>query len=58
MTKNEKINSRNTVSKKKTFDPFNATQFWKPFRSSTMQRYDCLPFHEDYNELIRNTEIS
>jgi transketolase len=49
--------SYKATSKKGTFDPLNASQFWKPFRKSTMQRYDYLPFHESYNELVKNTEI-
>ena len=39
------------------FNPLDASQFWQPYRKSTRRRYDCLPFHEDYKELIRNSEL-
>ncbi|MGQ9629437.1 MAG: transketolase [bacterium] len=37
-------------------DPLNFSQFWRPFRSDTTRTYDCLPFHDEYRELLRNTE--
>jgi len=39
-----------------SFDPLDASQFWTPFRSDTLGRVDCLPFHAEYPELLRNTE--
>ena len=39
------------------FDPFELTRIWKPFRSNFLRRYDCLPFHEDYPELLHSTEV-
>ena len=39
------------------FDPLDASQFWKPFRANTLQKYDCLPFHTEYAELLRNSEV-
>ena len=38
------------------FDPLDASRFWTPFRSDTLGRVDCLPFHAEYPELLRNTE--
>lgn len=37
-------------------DPLDASALWTPFRSDTRYRVDCLPFHQDYPELLRNTE--
>jgi transketolase N-terminal domain/subunit len=39
------------------FDPLDASQFWRPYRANPMQRRDCLPFHEDYPELLKNCEM-
>lgn len=39
------------------FDPLDAARFWRPFRHDTRYRVDCLPFHADYPELLRNSEI-
>jgi transketolase len=38
-------------------DPFDFSQYWAPLRRSTRRSWDCLPFHSDYPELLRNTEI-
>ena len=39
-----------------SFDPLDTSQFWKPFRTNTRQRYDCLPFHAEYPGLLRSSE--
>ena len=39
-----------------TLDPLNFGAFWRPFRQDTTWSRDCLPFHGDYAELLRNTE--
>jgi transketolase len=49
----EGVNTGNTQA----FDPFDTSWFWKPFRCHTLQRYDCLPFHSDYPELLKSCEI-
>jgi transketolase len=33
------------------------SQFWKPFRSNTLQKYDCLPFHAEYPDLLNSCEV-
>jgi hypothetical protein len=45
------------AGKKHTFDPLDTSQIWKPYRDNTLQRYDCLPFHADYPELLRSSEV-
>ncbi len=40
-----------------SIDPFKISQYWKPFRSNTMRRYDSFPFHSDYPELLRSCEV-
>jgi len=37
--------------------PLSVDQFWRPWRERTIVTRDCLPFHPDYGELLRNTEI-
>ena len=37
-------------------DPLDSSQFWKPFREDTTRTFDCLPFHAEYPELLKNTE--
>lgn len=32
-------------------------QLWSPWREDTTKQMDCLPFHEDYKELLQNTEV-
>ena len=44
-------------AKERALDPLDAARFWKPFRSNTLQRSDCLPFHADYPELLKSSEI-
>ena len=44
------------VGEQPAFDPLDTSQLWKPFRTHTLQRYDCLPFHADYPELLRSSE--
>ena len=51
------IGQSTTNKKGKKLNPMEASRFWTPFRKNTMRRYDCLPFHEDYRGLVRNTEI-
>ena len=38
-------------------DPFDFCAFWQRFRQDTTSIRDCLPFHEDYFEVLHNTEI-
>ena len=38
-------------------DPLDPTKFWKPFRDNPTRRYDCLPFHSNYPDLLRGSEI-
>jgi len=45
------------VVPKQAFDPLDMSQFWKPFRANTLQRYDCLPFHAGYPELLKSSEV-
>jgi len=45
------------VKQDRPFDPFDASLFWKPFRKNTRQRYDVLPFHPDYPELLKSCEV-
>ena len=40
----------------KDFNPLDASQFWRPYRDNPMQRRDCLPFHADYPDLLKNCE--
>jgi transketolase len=42
----------------RSFDPLDPARLWKPFRNNPKRRYDCLPFHADYPELLRGTETS
>lgn len=34
----------------------NLKTLWQPWRTNSKTTYDCLPFHEDYQELLNNTE--
>ncbi|NQT48020.1 MAG: transketolase [Chloroflexi bacterium] len=45
------------AEKIQAFDPLDVSQFWKPFRNNTLQKNDCLPFHTEYPELLRTSEI-
>jgi transketolase len=40
----------------KGLDPFAFSRYWRPWRADTRLSLDCLPHHEDYAELLRNTE--
>jgi transketolase len=37
-------------------DPFDAGNFWQPWRMRSTTSVDCLPFHGEYADLLRNTE--
>ena len=37
-------------------DPFDFAQFWRPIRQQTTRSWDCLPFHQEYPDLLSNTE--
>jgi len=56
--KEETRMDQSTMNKKgQKLDPMEALKFWTPFRKNTTRRYDILPFHEDYQQLIKNTEV-
>jgi transketolase len=38
-------------------DPFDVRKFWQPWRVRPTTSVDCLPFHGEYADLLRNTEI-
>ncbi len=38
------------------FDPLNYSRFWHPIRPDPTRLFDCLPFHDNYAELLHNTE--
>jgi transketolase len=44
------------VSAPEVLDPLDASRFWTPFRRTTRERVDCLPFHAEYPALLRGTE--
>ena len=37
-------------------DPFDVGKFWQPWRARPTTSVDCLPFHGEYADLLRNTE--
>jgi transketolase len=37
-------------------DPFDVREFWQPWRARPITSVDCLPFHGEYADLLRNTE--
>ena len=37
-------------------DPFDVGKFWQPWRARQTASVDCLPFHGEYPDLLRNTE--
>ncbi|MEI8188538.1 MAG: transketolase [candidate division NC10 bacterium] len=37
-------------------DPFDVRKFWQPWRARPTTSVDCLPFHGEYVDLLRNTE--
>ena len=45
------------AAKTPTINVLDASQFWKPFRENTLEKYDCLPFHSEYPELLKSSEI-
>ena len=57
MKEQSRIGQSTTYKKGQKTDPMEASNFWKPFRENTTRRYDLLPFHEDYQQLVRNTEV-
>jgi len=40
----------------RTRDPLNFSKYWEALRQDTSVTWDCFPFHDDYAELLRNTE--
>lgn len=38
-------------------NPLDFTAFWKPFRDDTSRSRDILPFHQEYQDLLQNTEV-
>jgi transketolase len=38
-------------------NPLHYVDFWKPFRDDTTRTRDILPFHQEYHELLHNTEV-
>ena len=38
------------------FDPLDVARLWTPFRRDTRLRVDCLAFHPEHADLLRNTE--
>jgi transketolase len=38
-------------------NPLQYVNFWKPFREDTTRTRDILPFHQEYQELLHNTEV-
>ena len=38
-------------------DPFAFSKYWKPFREDFSKRIESLPFHDNYKDLLINTEI-
>lgn len=37
-------------------DVLDVSRLWTPFRRDTRARVDCLPFHSEYSDLLRNSE--
>ena len=40
-----------------TSNPLDVSHLWAPYRSNTSRRRDILPYHEEYGELVINTEL-
>lgn len=41
----------------KEIDPFDFLNYWQPFRDDTTRILDVLPYHDEYKDLLRNTEV-
>ena len=55
-TRHSTLNTKYSKHSRK-MNPLQYVNFWKPFREDTTRTRDILPFHQEYQDLLHNTEV-